>query len=67
MSLLYYDNIDFTTKVVLARDVFKWKDIAIAIKYASDQYDLVLKNALKPQEKTELKKGLRKRKGLRPF
>lgn len=66
MSLLYFDDIDFTTKVVLMKDVFKWNDVKNSIKNASAEYDRILKNILKPEEKLELKQSIKKRKGLRP-
>jgi len=66
MSLLYFDDIDFTTKVVLMKDVFKWNEVKNSIKNASEQYDRILKNALKPEEKTETKQGLARKRGLRP-
>jgi hypothetical protein len=66
MSLLYFDDIDFTTKVVLMKDDFKWNEVKNSIKNASDQYDRVLKNAVKPEEKVAIKKEERKKRGLRP-
>jgi hypothetical protein len=64
MSLLYFDDIDFTTKVVLMKDVFKWNEIKNSIKNASEQFDRSLKKRIKPGEKTELKQE--RKRGLRP-
>jgi len=66
MSLLYFDDIDFTTKVVLMKDVFKWNEVKNSIKNASEQYDRTLKKALKPEEKVETKQRLTRKKGLGP-
>jgi hypothetical protein len=66
MSLLYFDDIDFTTKVVLMKDVFKWNEIKNSIKNASEQFDRSLKKVIKPEEKTETKQGLARKRGLCP-
>lgn len=66
MSILYFDDIDFTTKVVLMKDTFKWNEIKNSIKNASEQYDRAFKNAIAPMEKPQLKQGQVKRKCLRP-
>ena len=64
MSLLHFEDIDFTTKVVLMKDVFKWNEVKNSIKNASEQYDRVLKKTMKAELTT--KPGERKRKGMRP-
>jgi hypothetical protein len=65
MSLVHFNDIDFTTKVVLLDDVFKWGKIAKGILNASDQFDLMLKKGIKQGEASPVVANRRK-KGLRP-
>ena len=64
MSLLHFEDIDFTTKVVLLDSIFKWKEVKNSINIASEQYDRLLKKTTKAELTT--KPGERKRKGMRP-